>query len=132
MSPIFWCERRDNAGRSWQTLPRFAHYMALSEYLSLTLGSIVPPTQAQSMPRNFPSRSTEPKRPANAPLKLAVFVDLSRFGSDHGTHLCGLSLVGQGALPAKVDLSRFSSSPLRAYSAAKKTNYGTNTDGRIS
>jgi len=31
-----------------------------------------------------------------------------------------------------IDLSRFGAAPLIAYFAAKETNYGTNTDGRIS
>jgi len=32
----------------------------------------------------------------------------------------------------RLDLSRFGAAPLIAYCAAKETNYGTNTDGRIS
>jgi len=33
---------------------------------------------------------------------------------------------------SRLDLSRFGAAPLIAYCAAKETNYGTNTDGRIS
>ncbi|MEL6121999.1 MAG: hypothetical protein AAFR49_20290 [Pseudomonadota bacterium] len=36
-----------------------------------------------------------------------------------------------GALTSEVDLSRFDAAPLIAFIAAKETNYGNETDGRI-
>ena len=51
--------------------------------------------------------------------------------ASHMIHFLGADVVGKFPSDVTVDLSRFDAAPLIAFIAAKETNYGTETNGRI-